>query len=725
MIAKASALYAQTRANALAKCEALVVTGSGGPCPDATATTTIATASAKLAAAIGKACGGVDKVCGGNLTSEDSPATIGWPGRCPNFERGDCDGDITDCGGIASCLACLDEAAVDQAMDLYYDALALPSADDLNTCQVTIGKATTAFLRSKSKALQKCWDARMTGKHGGDCIEPNVGDAKYQAAILKAEAKKRALICKACGGPDQLCDGVDDIAPPTIGFPTDCPPVTVPGGSACGGPITDLDSLVTCVDCVTESKVDCLDRAQVPQFAAYPSECNVCTLPAPSGPCPTSMAFTVNGPRSDVDLGTVGFAHDVKLPDGARLTFAVSGCAGVSQPTCGECAANGPIANAGGSAFDNHRCEDQPWIPCGTDGDCTSAGAAGPCVYFFGSPQPFNGGGIPNCLMNRITSPIAGTVNVDTGSVTLPTALASDVYLETPLEQPCPICDRICLGGSDQGTSCSSDADCDSNSCSATTMCSKGPRMFQACSAQGTTPFGAVSLDCPPSAFVNSRTFTMQLATGVQSWTLTAASPPCRQTGYTSLACFCDTCNNANAEPCASNPDCPLSGGNPGICGGRRCIGGSNNGAPCSVLSQCPAGVCSRPGEPTQPNSCQDDTSMPVGGCVDVGDDEGECLGGPFDGKCSIDTALYCGDDADCNPSPAGTCQGCAPGQTCVSQPRPCFTDNGLLGNSVTMTGGADVPCGAVAKPTIGALFCVPPIDAAFVDVQGFPASAA
>ena len=37
------------------------------------------------------------------------------------------------------------------------------------------------------------------------------------------------------------------------------------------------------------------------------------------------------------------------------------------------------------------------------------------------------------------------------------------------------------------------------------------------------------------------------------------------------------------------------------------------------------------------------------------------------------------------------------------------------------MTGGADVPCGAVAKPTIGALFCVPPIDAAFVDVQGFP----
>ncbi len=770
-IAKAGAQYTQARAGALAKCEGKVVTGSGTSCPDATATQAIAKASAKLTTTIGKACGGDDNVCGGDLTNEDAPATLGWPDRCPNFERGGCGDDIADCGGIASCLTCLDDAAVDQAMGLYYDALALPSSDALNKCQVAIGKATTAFLESKSKALQKCWDARMNGKFPGTCIPPDAGDGKYEAAISKAEAKKRNAICKACGGSDGLCDGVDDIAPPSIGFPADCPAVTIPGGTACGGPITDLDSLVDCVDCVTEFKVDCVDRAQVPQLAAYPSECNVCTQPAPTGPCPTSMEFTVDGPRSDLDLGFMGLAHDVQSPDDSRLTFAVSGCAGANHPTCGECAADGPIANAGGAAFDNHRCQDQPWVSCGTDGDCPLAGATGPCVYFFGPPQPFSGGGIPNCLVNRITGPIAGTVNVDTGSTTLPTTLASSLYLVGPQEQPCPICDQICIGGSDAGTACSSAADCDSNDCSATTLCSAGPRMHQACSQQGTTPLGATSLDCPPNpgALATTRTVTLQLATGVQSQTLTAASPPCRQTGFTSLTCFCDTCNNINQEGCFAHVDCPANGGGPGICGGRRCLGGSeagqpcrtciagsnhgaqcatdsacpggtcmnqricnggaNDGAACQLASACPGGtcsecaggVCNRPGEATQPNSCQEDTSTPESGCVAAGGDEGECADGPFDGRCAIDTQLWCGDSTDCNPPPTGGCQGCVPGQACVARARSCFTGNGIIGDSVTMTGSAEAPCGVVAQPTIGALFCVPPSSASFVDAQGYP----
>ncbi len=726
-IAKASSQFAQARATALRKCEeAVVATGAGGPCPDGNATEAIAKATAKLTAVVGQACGGADRVCGGDLTGEDLPATLGWPDRCPNFERGGCDGDITDCAGIVSCLACLDAAAVDQAMGLYYGELLLPSTGALERCQIAIGKATTAFLKAKSRALQKCWDARMHGRFSGTCIDPDPGDGKYQAAIQKLEIKNRHAICRACGGPDGLCDGVNDIGPPTIGFPTTCPAVTVPGGTACGGPIPDLDSLVTCLECVTEFKVDCLDRAQVPQLAPYPNECNACLKPAPTGACPTSMELTVDGAHSDLDFGWSGFMHDLKTPSDVRLTFAVSGCAGTSQPTCGECAADGPITNAGGSAFDYHRCLDQPWVTCGTDGDCTTAGATGPCVYFLGPPQPV-AAGFGMCLVSHIAGPIAGTVNVDTGSVVLPASIVRGVHFPGgPIDHPCPICDRICLGGSNDGFPCTSDAECDGAACSPTTVCSSGTRALQACSPQAATTFGNVSLDCPPhpaSLAGSPQAFAMHLATDVQSRTLTAASPPCRQTGFTSLACFCDTCNDANAEPCASNADCPLSGGNPGICGGRRCIGGPNDGAPCEgAASQCPGGACTRPGEAVQPSFCSENPDAPGINCVDAGDGEGVCAAGPFDAVCSIEGFRPCGSDADCNPPPAGTCDHCASGQSCISRALRCFPDNGLIGNSVSVTGSADVPCGGIAHPTVGALFCMPPVGGSIPDVlQGLP----
>ena len=472
-IAKASAQFVQAKAKALSKCEATIVAhGSGGPCPDSTAAATISKATTKLATAIGKSCGGDDRICGGDTTNEDLPATLGWPTACPNFERGACDGLIQDCGDIADCLVCLGNRAVDQAIALYYDDLLLPSSGALEKCQASIGKATSMFLRSKSKALQKCWDAQLKGKlaPGATCIAPDPGDGKYLAAIQKAEDKKKTTICKACGGTDQTCDGTGDISPATIGFPTACPAVTIPGGAACGGTITDLTSLVACVDCVTEFKVDCIDRAQVPEAAVYPSECNVCVAPPPSGPCPTAVEYTVDGTRYDLDLGFTGLAHDIEEPSNARLTLAVSGCAGASQPTCGQCTVSGPVPNAGGATFDNHRCQDQPWVACGTDVDCTNAGAAGPCTYFFGPPQGFSLGGIPTCLMNRIASPVAGTVDFDDGgaSISLPVAVA--VHFTSPLAQPCPSCRRAC--SNDLAAGCTVDGDCPGGTCGASPLCS-------------------------------------------------------------------------------------------------------------------------------------------------------------------------------------------------------------------------------------------------------------
>jgi hypothetical protein len=141
--------------------------------------------------------------------------------------------------------------------------------------------------------MSKCWDARMTGKHAGTCPDAlaPAGSKPQKAAlaIAKADTKKITTICKACGGTDKRCDdaitaldgsiiagsgGGDDLLPATIGFLATCPTVQIPGGEYCDQPVATLADLVECVDCVSEFKVDCTDRARVPEFGAYPCSCN-------------------------------------------------------------------------------------------------------------------------------------------------------------------------------------------------------------------------------------------------------------------------------------------------------------------------------------------------------------------------------------------------------------------------------------------------------------------
>ncbi len=687
---KAGAQFVQARMKALAKCHEKVVKTGAGSCPDAIATNAIDKATSKLTSAIDKACGGEDRVCGGDPSGEDTPASLGWPGTCPNFERGDCRNAIQNCGDIAECMTCVGAAAVDQAIGLTNDDLVLPSTGDptLNGCQRAIGKATATFLVRKSMALRRCWDGRLAGKHGGSCVAPDPGDGKYLAAIAKAEDKKRRTICRACGGADKDCGGGDDLASAAIGFPADCPSVTIPGGSACGGPVADLQGIVDCVDCVAEFKADCVDRIQLPGLVAYPSDCQECPV-VPSGPCPTSLELTSVAGGPNFDLGFTGLAHRVTAPVPSRTTYAISGCAGASQPGCGQCALSGPIANAGGAGFDNHRCADQTWVACANDGDCTSAGAAGPCVFFLGPPLAMNLGGFPICLVNEIAGPVSGTLNVDDGSSAMTLPLAMRVFVAGTHEQPCPVCD----GG----------------------VCSEGPRDGMACTPNASGIFGAASFDCPPTpgALVTTLTFEAARSTADQAVTVTTDQPLCRQSGYTSRHCLCDTCNNAAAESCSSNADCPPSGGDPGVCGGRRCMNGPNVGAPCAASSECPGGSCSWPGEATQPNTCLDDTAIPGDGslCQDVGDDQGECPEGPYDLHCSLEPSRFCADDLDC------ACPSCLPDQTCLPFPRPCFTDSGIVGNSVTASGTSEAPCDGSAPIESGALVCLRPPSATIVNL--------
>ena len=188
-------------------------------------------------------------------------------------------------------------------MRLYYDAMV--DADpvfmkDLKKCQRTIGKETTKYLLAKEKLLSRCKDARLKGKHVDRCpdITADVGSIARKTAekIAKAESKKIKKICRQCGGPSKTCDATvtlinpggpvsipgipngDDFTAAAIGFPATCSAVTVPPVSSrpatlCGRQVTTLADLITCVDCVTEFKVDCIDAAARPQFGSYPCEC--------------------------------------------------------------------------------------------------------------------------------------------------------------------------------------------------------------------------------------------------------------------------------------------------------------------------------------------------------------------------------------------------------------------------------------------------------------------
>ncbi len=278
-IIKSTAAFVQARAKALQSCEQAKLGGKlalGIVCTAEPKTSArLAKAREKLATGIAKACGGDDKTCG--TGGDDDLAAIGWNvGTCPDFETGDCTNPITTCADIPTCLACVNEGTVDQAIGLYYGALTPtdPKTKDktekaLRKCQAAIGKATTAFFAGKSKTLAKCWSA-VNKAGSGACP-----DAAASAAIDAARAKQAATVRKACAGLDKAPGTADDFGPAAVGFPAACQDVAPVGAASCGGAVATLTDLVACVDCVTRFSVDCADRVAVPAFVAtYADECN-------------------------------------------------------------------------------------------------------------------------------------------------------------------------------------------------------------------------------------------------------------------------------------------------------------------------------------------------------------------------------------------------------------------------------------------------------------------
>jgi len=410
----------------------------------------------------------------------------------------------------------------------------------------------------------------------------------------------------------------------------------------------------------------------------------------PTGTCPTKVTFLGTSTAGVLDAGWTGQSHDSKTVSEGLLTMSVGTCAHAA-PNCGVCPYTGPIENGAGE-IDSHRCSCDSSIPCNAASDCPGSCA---CGFYFGSYLPLSAGGVSTCVANVFNGGVSGTFNEDTGDTDGSAAVIATVYSGPTADNPCPKCvgDGALNDGVQNGT------------------CSTGARAGLGCDAMGTSPipqFGSTSLDCPPPALGKIADLPIDLSntTGTKTKTLSASNPLCRATGFTTLHCFCDTCDNLAATPCDDNADCVAVGAT--VCGGKRCQGGANNGAACAANSACPGGACGVPGLATAPNQCDDAT------CVATTGNEGECSGGPFEQFCGPTAEFQsCTDNTPCLPY----------GETCsIGKFRRCYTDNGVNGNTVKATGLADAPVGHQSDPTLAALFCVGPTSSGAVNaVAGLP----
>jgi len=265
-IAKASAKFVRAKLQALRKCEQAVVAGTTrDSCPNQRAQERIAQAQGQLQLDIHNGCSG-DPSCQPGA----SRASIGWDiPRCPDLNGTGCINPISSCDDVVSCLGCAGGSAADQAREIIYGELNLSNdAQAAVDCQIAIGQNVTRLFDVRMRALQKCEDRLLSGVSTGPCP-----DEKNNIAITKAVTKATNRLCAACGGPDLTCGTGDDLTRLEIGFPTTCPDVSVPGGTACGGAVNDLQDIVNCLGCVTQYTTTCMDRLGVLGLASYPADC--------------------------------------------------------------------------------------------------------------------------------------------------------------------------------------------------------------------------------------------------------------------------------------------------------------------------------------------------------------------------------------------------------------------------------------------------------------------
>lgn len=339
--------------------------------------------------------------------------------------------------------------------------------------------------------------------------------------------------------------------------------------------------------------------------------------------------------------------------------------------------------SAAAEDMNTQRCTGDTSVRCASaPGGVAGCGGLGTCEFYFGSSVPLAAGGISVCVTSQWNGSISGTANPETGASAGTANLIWTVHGGETIDRPCPQCtgDQTPNDGVNGGT------------------CTGGARNGLPCDGNGVAvnpTFGVTSMDCPPQGISLIGTLPINVDNtnaGTKSVTLVAASPNCK--GKPGAKCPCDVCSANQTKPCRSNADCL---GGEGTCGG--------------VLV----------GQPSKPNTCIDDTNQPGDGsfCIDtdpLGDGEGECLDGPMDGTCAVQTHRACTIATEATDCPLA-------GDSCQLANRKCFAGmNGVIGNTIAAQGSHDSPVDNEARATFASMFCIPPTVSAAVNfVVGLP----
>ncbi|RMD82339.1 MAG: hypothetical protein D6815_09450 [Candidatus Dadabacteria bacterium] len=375
--------------------------------------------------------------------------------------------------------------------------------------------------------------------------------------------------------------------------------------------------------------------------------------------------------------------------------------------------------------------------PCDTNADCGQAG--GVCTQFMGPPMPLSAGSTAACIVPMVAGSATGTLDPDSGQMSLDTVVRWRVHMGVDAAMPCPRC------GSPVNVPKLGD----------TFVCEGGPRDGSACVVQGVDPaFGGVSADCPPdpSTNVSGNGLAIRL-NGLSTATVRRqARIPCggqyayfhpSTGGGLCLDDFspcmtnadCKRCDNNLTWACSSDVDCLPPG---------HCVAAPQQPVSCGMYCHC--GYCE--GDPDQPcfadGECRAPDMCVPGDDVLVAQQAGSnacasfvcgtvkqekccapdnfdvCIAGiPTDriGTCTGATRRFCQSNADCPPGKG----------SCLLEDRPCFEDvitrtgepspfggycsddfspHPCVSNADCMVG----PCTTVvSKPKLAGLFCLPP----------------
>jgi cysteine-rich repeat protein len=366
-ILKRTQKLASTAMKALNKCETGRFKGDilTACSVDPTAQGKIGDAAAKLAEKVADKCdlvtladigfaGKVSRCTGGNangdrcVDTEDCrfpPATTGPEDgtcgpvdECPGFLNG-ADGCEFPLAGISAggasndvieCLQCITNAKVASVVDAYYGVLEAPSDDnDVNKCQLELGKRAAKYFDKVEKTLKKCEDGNIKDATAIDCVsdpDGKIGEAlakldekildkcdtaeKINLAIKPGELYARAGRYGSCGtAAPGTAQGLADVLECITENSAACDIAMNIGDAACGPQLCgngQIDTGETCDDgnTLTDSGVGPAD--------VCPSDCAVAAC-TDAGDDTVSIAFATPGGISLYGLTVVVTYTDAKV----------------------------------------------------------------------------------------------------------------------------------------------------------------------------------------------------------------------------------------------------------------------------------------------------------------------------------------------------------------------------------------------------------------------------